>query len=192
MAHGLELILKSLGVLDDEFLILLELGSGSLLEGDGQGSDGVVVRTTLVAGEDGEVNWALEVVESLLASLRVSGTDALAEEDHGTTGTAERLVRCGGDDVSVLERRRDDTSGDETRDVSHVDNEVSANAVGDLAHASIVDQAAVSGGTSDENLRAVELSILLEHVIVDDAGLEVHAVGESLKVGRNSRDPSRY
>jgi hypothetical protein len=75
--------------------------------------------------------------------------------------------------------------------VSHVDDKVGANLVSDLAHASIVDQTAVGRGTSDQALGAVELSVGLKSIVVDDASLEVDTVGEGFEVGRDSRDPTR-
>lgn len=190
VAELLELDLEGLGVGNDLLLVGLELGGLSLLEGDSQSGDGVVVGAALVAGEDGEVDGVLQVVERLLASLRVDGADALAEEDHGTTRATERLVGGGGDNVSPLEGGGDGLGGDETGDVSHIDNEVGANRVGDLAHALVINQTAVSRSTGDEDLGAVQEGVLLELVIVDDAGLQVDTVGHGLEVGRDSRDPA--
>lgn len=190
VAELLELDLEGLGVGDDLLLVGLELGSLSLLEGDSQSGDGVVVGAALVAGEDGEVNGVLQVIERLLAGLGVDGADTLAEEDHGTTGATERLVGGGGDNVSPLEGRGNGLGGNETGDVGHVDNEVGANRVGNLAHALVVDQAAVGGSTGDENLGTVQDGVLLELVIVDDAGLQVDTVGHGLEVGRDSGDPA--
>lgn len=187
VTEGLELVLEGLGVLDDLGLVLLELRGVNLLEGNSQSGDGVVVGATLVSREDGEVDGVLEVVKDILAGL-VLATDTLAEEDHGTTGTTEGLVGGGGDDIGVLEGRGDDTSGDQTGDVSHVDNEVSTDLVGDLAHALVVNETAVGGGTGDKTLGAVHLGVALELVVVDDTGLKVNTVGEGLEVGGDSRD----
>lgn len=49
-----------------------------------------------------------------------------AEEDQGSSRPSKRLVRGGGDDVSVLEGRRDDAGGDESGDVCHVRHQVRA------------------------------------------------------------------
>ena len=95
----------------------------------------------------------------------------------------------GGDDIGVLEGRRDDTSSNETGDVGHVDNEVGADLVSDLTHAGVVDQTAVGRGTGNNALGAVELSVVLKHVVVNETSLEVDTVGESLEVGGDSRDP---
>lgn len=189
VAKRLEAVLQGLGVGHDLLLVDLEVRGLGLLEGDGQSGDGVVVGTTLVAGEDGEVDGVLELVESLLASLGVDGADTLAEEDHGTAGTTEGLVGGGGDNIGVLEGSGDDLGGNETGNVSHVNHEVGTNGVGNLAHTLVVDQTAVGRGTSDQNLRAVEDGVLLERIVVNDAGLLVDAVGHGLEVGGDSRDP---
>lgn len=192
VAEGLEGGLQGLGVGDDLLLVGLELGGLSLLEGDSQSSDGVVVGATLVTGEDGEVDGVLEIVQGLLAGLCVDGADALAEEDHGTTGTTEGLVGGGGDNVSVVEGRGNSLGSDETGDVSHIDNKVGADRVSNLAHAGVVNQAAVSRGTGNEDLGAVENGVLLKGVIVDDTGLEINTVGHGLEVGGDSRDPGKF
>ena len=184
----LEGVLKLLGVLDDLLLIQLEVLSLSLLQGDGKRSDGVVVGSTLVTREDGEVDGALKVVEGLLAGLSIGLADTLAEEDHSTTGTTERLVGSGGDNVAVREGRLVDASGNETRDMSHVHHEVAADLVSDLAHAGVVDLTAVGGGTGNEDLGAVHQGILLELVVVDQASVEVDTVGEGLEVCGNGGD----
>lgn len=185
----LELSLQGLGVLDDLLLVLLELRGVNLLEGNGKSGDGVVVGTTLVAREDGEVDGALKVIHDVLAGLGVGAADTLAEEDHGTTGATQGLVSGGGHNIGVLEGRGDNAGSDETRDVGHVDDEVSADLVGDLAHTLVVDQTAVSGGTGDQALGAVHLSVGFQLVVVNDTGLEVDTVGEGLEVGRDSGDP---
>ena len=189
VTKGLQLSLNSLGVLENLLLVGLELRSIDLLKGDGKSSDGVVVRTTLVTREDGEVKGSLEVVHDVLSGL-VLATDTLAEEDHGTTGSTEGLVGGGGNNIGVLEGRGDDTGGDQTGDVSHVHDEVGTDLVGDLAHALVVNQTAVGGGTSDKALGAVELSVGLQGIVVNDTGLEVDTVGEGFEVSGDSRDPT--
>ena len=48
----------------------------------------MVVRSALQAGEDGEIEFLLDVVHDVVALLVLS-LDALAVEDHGATRTAE-------------------------------------------------------------------------------------------------------
>jgi hypothetical protein len=181
-----ERYLKCLGVLDDLLLVELEVLGLSLLERNRERGDGVVVRATLVTREDGEVDGTFEIVERLLAGLSIGLAYTLAEEDHGTTGSTKGLVSGGRDDVAVREGRLVDTSGDQTGDMGHVHQEVAADLVRDLTHAGVVDFAAVGGGTGDEHLGAVHEGVLLELVVVDEAGVEVHTVGEGLEVCGNS------
>lgn len=189
VAEALEGNFEGLCVLDDLLLVELEVLGLGLLEGNGESGDGVVVGSTLVTGEDGEVNGALKIVEGLLASLCVGLAHALAEEDHGTTGSTERLVGGGGNDIAVGEGGLVDASGNETGNVSHVHEKVAADLVSDFTHTSVVDLAAVGGGTGNEDLRAVHESILLELVVINETSVEVDAVGESLEVCGDGRDP---
>mmetsp|Transcript_17746 Transcript_17746/g.58389 ORF Transcript_17746/g.58389 Transcript_17746/m.58389 type:complete len:251 (+) Transcript_17746:4939-5691(+) len=87
LGHGLSVLADLLGV-------VLELGGVDLLEGNTQGSDGVVVRSTLERREDSLVDVGLKVV--VLSSL---GVLAPPEEDDARARTAERLVGRGGDNV---------------------------------------------------------------------------------------------
>jgi hypothetical protein len=189
VAELLELHLESLGVLDDLLLVLLEFGGSGLLESDGESGDGVVVGSTLVTWEDREVDRALEVVESLLAGLGICLANTLAEEDHGTTRTTEGLVGGRSDDVCMLEGTGDNTSSDETRNVCHVNDEIGANKVCNLAHAAIVDQTAVCGSSSHKDLWSVHQSILLQFVVVNNASIKVNSVWEGFEVGRYCRNP---
>ena len=150
----------------------------------------MVVGTTLVSRENREVDWSLEIIHDLVA-LGVELSETLTEEDHGTTRSTEGLVGSSGDDVGVGERRGDHACGDETGDVRHVNDEVGADEVSNLANTFVVDEPTVGRGTGDDGLGAVEDGGLLEHVVVDYAGLEVNSVGHGLKVGGDSRDPAK-
>ena len=143
VAEGFEGSFELFCVGEDLLLIGLELGGHGLIEGDGEGGDGVVVGAALVAREDGEVDGAFEVVEERLLSLGVGGADALAEEDHGAAGAAERFMRGGCHDVGVEEGGGDDACGDQAGYVGHIDDEVGTDKIGDLAHPGVVDEPAV-------------------------------------------------
>ena len=86
----LERVLKLFSVLDDLLLILFELWCLRLLQSYCECGDGVIMWTTLVTGEDREVDRTFEVIHGLdfLAAFRFSLTDALAEEDHGSAWSA--------------------------------------------------------------------------------------------------------
>lgn len=178
---------EGLGVGEDLALVGAELGGLSLLKRDGQGGNGVVVGTALVAGEDGGVDGGLEVVHLLLALL-VGATDAAAEEDHGAARAAEGLVAGGGNDVGVGEGAGEDLSGDETRNMGHIGHEVGVDLIADLAETGVVDQTAVGGGAGNNDLGAVGDGQLLEFVVVDVASLLIETVGEGLKVLGNEGD----
>ena len=66
-----EFHLQCLRVLDNLLLILSELWGGGLLQCHSKGSDGMVVRATLMPREDGEVDGALKIIKQLLASLGI-------------------------------------------------------------------------------------------------------------------------
>ena len=133
--------------------------------------------------ENGEVDGTFEVVDSLLARFGICASNTLSEEDHGASWSSKRLVGCGGDNIGVLERRWNHTSGDQTGNMSHVNHEVGADLVSDLSHAGVIDQAAVGGGASDDDLRSVHEGILLKAVVIDDTSFEVDSVREGLEVG---------
>lgn len=163
-------------------LVGVEVGGLGLLEGDGEGGDGVVVRTTLVAWEDGRVDGSLEVVHLVDLGLGVLATHALAEEDEGAARPSQALVAGGGDDVGVREWAREHLGGHETGDVSHVSQQVGVDLVADFAHALVVDEPAVGAGSGHDNLGPVDGRELLELAVVDQTRGLVQAVGHRLEV----------
>lgn len=157
--------------------VLLESGVGSLLEGDGDTGDGVVVGATLTSREDGSVDTSLKVRFLVLS-----------EEDETSSGTTEGLVGSGGHDVTVLERRVLLGSSDETGDVGHVGQEVSALAIGDLSETAIVPVTGVSRTTANEKTGFEEVGVGLELGVVNDTSLGVDSVRERLEVDGRSSD----
>lgn len=97
-------------------------------------------------------------------------------------------MRGGGDDVAVLERRALLTGRDETRDVSHVREEVRALAVGDLSETSVVPVAGVGRTAANDETGLEEVRVGLELGVVDDTSSGVDAVRERLEVDRRSGD----
>jgi hypothetical protein len=135
------------------------------------------VGTTLAGREDGGVDPRLEV-----------GLLVLSEEDETGTGTTEGLVGGGGDDVAVLERRALLTGRNETRDVSHVREEVRALGVCDLSETSVVPVAGVGRTAANDETGLEEVRVGLELRVVDDTSRGVDAVRERLEVDRRSGD----
>ena len=186
-AELLELVLKRFGVGDNLFLIGDKFRLDSLLQRNSESGDGVVVWPALVTWEDRKVDWAFEIVEKFLAGLGVGLADALAVEDHGATRPAEGFMGCGCDDVGVFEGGGNHAGRDQARDVRHVDHEVGAAEIGDLAHAFVVDEAAVGGRAGHKDFGAVHEGIFLEGLVVDDPGFEVDSVGKGFEIGGDSR-----
>ena len=91
-------------------------------------------------------------------------------------------------DIGVRERARNYVGGDKARDVRHVGHEVGVRLITDLAHALIVDKAAVSTRASNDNLGPIEGRKLLQLVVVDGACLFIKTIWESLKVLRDEGD----
>lgn len=165
------------GVGADSLGVVLEGGVGSLLEGNGDTGNGVVVGSTLACGEDGSVDTGLEVL--LLV---------LAEEDETGTRTTEGLVGGGGDNVTELEGRVLLGSGNETRDVGHVGHQVCTLAVGNLAETLVLPVTGVGGTTANHKSGLEEVGVGSELLVVDDTGLGVDTVWEGLEVDGRSSD----
>ncbi len=66
--------------------------------------------------------------------------------------------------------------GDEAGDVRHVDDEVGADALGDLREARPVDDARVGREAGDDHLRPVLVGQALHLLVVDLAGIGADAV----------------
>lgn len=66
--------------------------------------------------------------------------------------------------------------------MSHIGEEVGASLISKLAHALVLDQAAVRGSTGYNDLGSIEVSKLGHLLVVDDAGLLIQPVWESLEV----------
>ena len=103
----------------------------------------MVVRATLVAWEDGEVDGPFKIVEDFLAGFEICFAYALPEEDHCSSGPTERFVCSSGDDVCVRKWGKVYASCDETRDMRHIDDKVAADLVADFTHAAIINCSAV-------------------------------------------------
>ena len=76
-------------------------------------------------------------------------------------------MRGRGDEIGVFHRRRMNATGDETGDVRHVHEEVSAHALGDLAHALEVDDTRICGSTGGDHLWLLTLRDFGKFIVVD-------------------------
>ncbi len=153
---------EGLGVFDDLGGVVFEVRLEAFAEADGLGGDDVHERAALHAWEDLAVD--------LFGEVFVVG------EDDAATRPTKGLVRGAGDEVGVFHRRRMRTTRDEASDVGHIDEEVSADAFGDLAHLFEVDDAWVGAGTGGDHLRLLTQSDFGEFVIVDALVIGTDAV----------------
>src|SRR5690606_1853716 len=92
-----------------------------------------------------------------------------ASQDQAATWTTQGLVRGGGHDVGEWHRVRVDASGDQTGHVSHVNEQVGANLVGDFAETREVEDLRVGGKTGHDHFWLVFNGQALDFVVVDQA-----------------------
>ena len=153
---------ERLRVPDDLRRVVGELRAQRLAEGDRLGGDHVHQRAALQAGEDRRVD--------LLRDRLVVG------QDHAAARAAQRLVRGRGDDVGVRSGFGCCAAGDQAGEMRHVDHQVGADLVGDLAEAGEVDLARDGRAAGDDELRAVLGGELGDRVVVEALVLLAHAV----------------
>ncbi len=176
IALGDEAFRESLGVGDDLLGIGMVLGGGDLLHLHCDGSDLVVVGTTLATGEHGLRDLVLEI------------TGVLSEEDDARARTAESLVGGGGNNISVVEGVVHQLGSDQAGEVGHVAHQDRANLIGDRAHGDVVPIASIGRAAADDELGAESLGGLAELDIVNEAGGGVDLVRERLEVDGGGGD----
>ena len=161
-AAGLQALGERLRVGDRLALAGAELLGRGDPQGHRLGGDRVHQRPALLAGEDRFVD-----------RFRV----LLAAEDHAAARAAERLVDRRRDDVGVLDRVGVLAGGDQAGEVRHVDHQLGADRVGDLAEGGEVELARVGGPAGDDQLRPVLVGEALDLLHVDQQVLAAHVVG---------------
>src|SRR5664279_5980988 len=72
------------------------------------------------------------------------------------------------------------SSGDQSSEVRHVNQVERAHFIGDLAHASEIDEPRIGAAATDDEFRLLTLSDLLQIVVIDGLGFLGHAVGNDL------------
>ncbi|MNI75416.1 hypothetical protein D3C73_1315650 [compost metagenome] len=97
-------------------------------------------------------------------------------QDQATARAAQGLVGRGGDHVGVGQRIRVQTGGHQPGDVGHVDEQIGANFVGDLAKAREVEGLGVSGEPGDDHFRLMLDGQAFDFVVVDQPGRGIDAV----------------
>src|SRR5581483_11725333 len=84
------------------------------------------------------------------------------------------------DYVGVGDGRRMGPAGDEPGDVGGVDDEQRPDLVGDRPEGGEVDRAGIGGGRGDDGPGPLGPGQIPDHVVVEDLGVGVHAVGNEL------------
>ena len=124
-------------------------------------------RAALHAGEHRRIE--------LLRQLLVVG------EDRAAARAAQRLVRGRRHDMRMRERARMRAAGHEAGEMRHVDHEIGADLVGDLAEAAEIDDARIGRAAGDDDFRLVLLGEPLDLVHVDEVVVAAHAIGHDLE-----------
>ena len=98
-----------------------------------------------------------------------------AHHETGTRSAQALVCRCC-DKIRMREGRGVHSSGDESRDMSHVDEEVGSHSIRDFAHAFEINDAGIGRSACGDHLGANFISLTGEGVVVDDLGFAAHAV----------------
>ena len=111
-----------------------------------------------------------------------------ARQDHAATRASQRLMGGRGGDVSNRHRVRIQVHGTEPGNVCHVDQQVSANVVGDLAKARKIDDPRVRGKPGDDQLGTMFLRKPLHLRVIDQSCCGIQAVLNRLEVAAGEID----
>ena len=111
----------------------------------------------------------------LLRQLLVVG------HDHAAARAAQGLVRRGGDDMGVRERRGMGPSRDQPGEMGDVDHEIGVDGVADRAETGEVPVPRVGRASADDQFRLVLARQRLDLIHVDSMGDAVDAVGNRLE-----------
>mmetsp|Transcript_58698 Transcript_58698/g.139776 ORF Transcript_58698/g.139776 Transcript_58698/m.139776 type:complete len:556 (-) Transcript_58698:504-2171(-) len=169
---------QRLGVRLHRASVVLEHGRVHLQELSGQGTDLVVVRTTLKGREHGHVDALLDVRDLV----------RVLEEDHASPWASQGLVGRGRHHVAEREGRGVEAGGNQPGDVRDVCHEVCAHLVRNLPELGKVDHARISRSTTQDHGRTEDQRRLTQLIEVDEPCLRVHAVRQRLKVDGRGTD----
>ncbi len=157
-----QLISERLRVLDDLFLIAFEFGAECLAKCDRFACNHMHQRTALNAGEDGGVAFLCNRF--------------IVRQDHTAPWATQCLVCCGGRDMRMREGRGVKTRCHKSGKVRHIDEQVGADTIRDLAHFCEVNDARNGRSTGDDHFGLMFGGKALDLVIIKQAILLAHAV----------------
>ena len=148
------------------------------------------MRAALARGEDGFVYTLLKVLRVLTV---------LAEEDETSTGATEclvpantlsdnlegkfvRILRGGGDDITVLEGVSELASSNKTAGVGDIGHQECAVLVSGSAESGVVPVTGVCRCTTNDETGLEQFCLRGESFVVDELGRRVKAIRERLEV----------
>ena len=106
----------------------------------------------------------------------------LLAKNEPSARSAKCLVRGRSHDVRIRYGRRMDSRRDETGNVSHIDHEIRADAVRNLAESLEVDKTRVSACTRKYEARLAFLGESRYLVVINEAGVFIHGVRHNVEV----------
>ena len=166
------------GVLLYLLLIFLEFGSQRLAKCHSLGSDYVLQRTALDAGEHRRIKELRHCFGNALGSFQAPRIlEVLAQQDDAAARSTEGLVGGGCYDVDVFERVFEEACGDKTGGVSHIYHHKCAHLVGDGTHTLVVPIAGISRRAADDEFGLALQRHALHLVVVNETCLFVYVVG---------------
>ena len=152
-----------LGVIQHLFLVFGERRIQRFEEGNRFRRDHLHQRAALHTGEDSGIEFLLQLFIG-------------AGEDETAARAAQGFVRGGGNDIGNRHRVRVQPRCDQPGDVRHIDQQISADAVGNLAETLEIKNLRIGGKAGDDHLRLVLAGHALQRVVINQAGFQVKAV----------------
>ena len=138
-------------------------------------------RTTLLTGEYSRVEQlAHHLCHSLWSLQSPRIFEVLAHEDNTTTRTAESLVGCRCNDVGILNRVVEQSCGDKTSGMCHVDHKQCSYLVGNLTHTLVIPLTAICRTTTDDKLWLVLDGKSFHLVIIHESRFSVKVVTDGV------------
>ena len=170
-SFGLQGLAQRLGVQAHLLDVFLVTRCERFLESYGFGCNDVHQRAALATGERPLVD--------ALAHL-------FGAKDEAATRAAQGLVRGRGHDVGIGHGRGVFASGHQARKVRHVDHQLGADFIGDLAQAGKIQLTRIGAVPRDDQLGIAFLGRLFDLIVIDHLGVRVHAIGN--KVEESARE----
>ncbi len=153
---------QRLGVLDHVLRIDLEIRTQRLGERNRLGRDHMHQRAALQTREDRRVQFL--------------GQRLVIAQDQAAARAAQRLVRGGGRDMRMRHRGGMHAAGHQPCEMRHVDHQVGADLVGDLAETLEVPGARIGRSAGDDQFWPHLLGLFRHRIHVDDLVLAPHRV----------------